>query len=168
QDEVAMEKAKKKYCFTQQMKPSTSTQKPRIITDDYNQLKQLYTIKISEENLPDTPASLVEEYERNKNDQASNGSLRKRPAAFEFLKAAISQPIDDLRQYLWTHGYEKDIPDADAKLIDLMRLVLTDFWAIAMKPEYPSPTNERTPFAESIIPIFKYLSAIMSSVAFVW
>ncbi|KAI9320011.1 hypothetical protein BX666DRAFT_1875906 [Dichotomocladium elegans] len=87
---------------------------------------------------------------------------------FQFQTSSISQPIDDLRQYLWTHGYEKDIPDADAKLIDLMRLVLTDFWAIAMKPEHPSVTNGRTPFVESNIPLFKYLSAIMSSVAFVW
>ncbi|KAG0190433.1 alpha mannosidase-like protein [Apophysomyces sp. BC1034] len=167
-DTVAMEKGKKKYCFIPQMKPSTSTQKPRITSDDCNQLNPLYTIKISEENTPDTPADLIEGYERNKDNQASNASLRKRPAAFNFFKNAIDQPIDNLRQYLWTHGYENDIPEDDKQFIDLIRLVLTDFWAIAVKPEYPSTTNERAPFVESIIPLFKYLSAIMRSVAFVW
>ncbi|ORX57016.1 hypothetical protein DM01DRAFT_1362403 [Hesseltinella vesiculosa] len=150
------------------MKASTSTQKPHITSDNRGQLSPLYTIKISEENMPDTSAGLIKRYERNKDDQASNASLRKRPAAFDFLKCAVDQPIDNLRQYLWTHGYGNGIPEDDMQLIDLIRLVLTDFWATAVKPDYPTSTNERTPFVESIVPLFKYLSAVMRSVAFVW
>ncbi|KAG1046843.1 hypothetical protein G6F43_010686 [Rhizopus delemar] len=47
-------------------------------------------------------------------------------------------------------------------------MVLTDFWATAEKPEYPTSTNVRTPFVESVIPLFKYLSTTMGSVTFVW
>ncbi|KAI9033836.1 hypothetical protein CLU79DRAFT_725675 [Phycomyces nitens] len=166
--EVAMKKTEKKYHLTPQMKSLTSTQKPHISTENCNQLSTLYSIKISEENMPDTPADLIEGYEQNKENQASNASLHKRPIAFDFLKSAIDQPIENIRQYLWTHGYEDDIPKDDKKFIDLIRLVLTDFWSISVKPEYPSTTNERTPFVESIVPIFKYLSAIINSVAFVW
>jgi hypothetical protein len=99
--------------------------------------------------------------------QASNASLLKQPTALSFLKNAIDQPIANLRQYLWTHGYESDIPEDDKQFIDLIWLVITDLWAVATKPKYPSTTNERTPFTETIIPLFKYLSEIMRSVAFV-
>ncbi|KAG1165360.1 hypothetical protein G6F46_000484 [Rhizopus delemar] len=91
-----MEKGKKKFCFI----PPTSTQKPRVTSEDCNLLNTLYTIKISEESMSDTPADLIEGYERNKNNQATNASLCKRPAAFDFLKNTFDQPIDNLRQYL--------------------------------------------------------------------
>lgn len=61
-----MTKGQKKYSFTPQMKSSTSTQKLRITTDNYNQLNPLYSIKIGDEGIPDTPADLIEEYEHNK------------------------------------------------------------------------------------------------------
>ncbi|CAO3691858.1 unnamed protein product [Rhizopus stolonifer] len=76
--EVAMKKGEKKYCFTPQMKPSTSIQKPRTTTDRCNQLNPLYSIKTSEENMADAPADLIEGYERNKENQASSTSPKKK------------------------------------------------------------------------------------------
>lgn len=95
-------------------------------------------------------------------------SLKKRSIVHQFLKRALDQPLNGLRQYLWTNGYENGCAEEEKLEMELVRLILTDFTATCEKPDYPAVTNERTPFVESIVPIFKYLSAIMSSIAFVW
>lgn len=149
------------------MKPSTSTHKSRVSEEDIDQLTPLYAIKISESSAP-VPSEMVDEYETNKEQQAANYSLSKRPQAYQFLKCALEQPLDDLRRYLWTNGYDEECSDEDKIAKELIRLILTDYTANCMKPVYPTPTNERTPYVESIVPIFKYLSAVMGTVAFVW
>ncbi|KAG1315798.1 hypothetical protein G6F64_000370 [Rhizopus arrhizus] len=95
-------------------------------------------------------------------------SLKKRSIVHQFLKRALDQPLNGLRQYLWTNGYENGCAEEEKLEMELVRLILTDFTATCEKPDYPAVTNERTPFVESIVPIFKYLSAIMGSITFVW
>lgn len=51
--------------------------------------------------------------------------------------------------------------------MQLVHLALADFWTLARKPKYSIVINKRTPFAESVVPIFKYLSTVMNSVAFI-
>ncbi|KAI8335076.1 hypothetical protein BC941DRAFT_76097 [Chlamydoabsidia padenii] len=52
-------------------------------------------------------------------------------------------------------------------VMKLMGLVLTDFYANCIKPIYPT-TNERTPYVEHVILIFKYFSAFTQLASFVW
>jgi hypothetical protein len=116
----------------------------------------------------DIPKELIDKYEKNKNNQAGILSLKKRSIIHQFLKRALDQPLNGLRQFLWTHGYENGCAKEEKLDMGLVRLILTDFTATCEKPAYPAVTNERTPFVESIVPLFKYLSASMGSIAFVW
>ncbi|EIE87584.1 hypothetical protein G6F46_012981 [Rhizopus delemar] len=150
------------------MKPSTSTHKPRISDEDQTLLSPLYAIKINDMHSIDTPKKLIDKFEKNKNNQAGILSLKKRSIVHQFLKSALDQPLNGLRQFLWTHGYKNGCSEEEKLDMELVRLILTDFTATCEKPAYPAVTNERTPFVESIVPLFKYLSAIMGSIAFVW
>ncbi|KAG0161966.1 hypothetical protein DFQ30_004662, partial [Apophysomyces sp. BC1015] len=167
-DQLTVKKGKKHYSFTSQMKPSTSTHKPRISDEDQTQLSPLYAIKINDMHSIDTPKELIDKFEKNKNNQAGILSLKKRSIVHQFLKRALDQPLNGLRQFLWTHGYENRCAEEEKLDMELVRLILTNFTATCEKPAYPAVTNERTPFVESIVPLFKYLSAIMGSIAFVW
>ncbi|KAG1487343.1 hypothetical protein G6F47_012891 [Rhizopus delemar] len=167
-DQLTVKKGKKHYNFTPQMKPSTSTHKPRISDEDQTLLSPLYAIKINDMHSIDTPKKLIDKFEKNKNNQAGILSLKKRSIVHQFLKSALDQPLNGLRQFLWTHGYKNGCSEEEKLDMELVRLILTDFTATCEKPAYPAVTNERTPFVESIVPLFKYLSAIMGSIAFVW
>ncbi|EIE90180.1 hypothetical protein RO3G_14891 [Rhizopus delemar RA 99-880] len=171
-DPVSVKKGKKSYIFTPQPTPSVSTHKSRVSDEGRATLVSLYCIKINDKHLPDTPKAVVDAYEKNIKDQLSNMSLMKRPRAFNFLKQALNQPLAGLRRFLWSDygktGELHGLDDDDNKLIELIRLVLTDFTANCIKPDYPTKTNERTPFVESIVPIFKYLSFVQHSISFVW
>lgn len=92
-------------------------------------------------------------------------SLKKRSRAFEFLKQALAQSLELIKRgFLWKdygkstklHGFD----DKDDELIELIRLVPTDYTVNCIKPNHPTKTNERTPFVESIVPLFKYQSSI--------
>ncbi|KAG0161899.1 hypothetical protein DFQ28_004192, partial [Apophysomyces sp. BC1034] len=171
-DPMSVKKGKKTYTSTPQPTPSVSTHKSRVSDEDRATLAPLYCIKINDKHLPDTPKAVVDVYEKNLEDQSANMSLTKRPRAFDFLKQALNQPLAELRRFLWSDYGKTDklhgLDDDDSKLIELIRLVLTDFTANCIKPDYPTKTIERTPFVESIVPIFKYLSSVQHSISFVW
>ncbi|KAI8072693.1 hypothetical protein BC940DRAFT_232931 [Gongronella butleri] len=78
-----------------------------------------------------------------------------RPAAVKLLQGALDQRQEDLCDYLWASANDDAVSGDEKDMVTLMRLVLADFWANTTKPEYPRATNDRTPFAESIIPLFK-------------
>ena len=148
-----------------------STHKSRVSDEDRIILAPLYCIKINDKHLPDTPKAVVDAYEMNLEEQSANVSLMKRPRAFNFLKQALNQPLEEMRRFLWSDYGKPDelhsLDDADTQLVELIRLVLTDFSANCIKPDYPTKTNERTPFVESIVPIFKYMSSVQQSISFV-
>ncbi|KAG0175224.1 hypothetical protein DFQ30_010999 [Apophysomyces sp. BC1015] len=178
QEPISLKKGKKEFSFVPQLKPSVSTEKPRISDEDQRTLAPLYHVKISSNHAPTTPADLIDAYQRNIEDQARNESLRKRPKAYAFIKSALDQPLAKLRKFLWTNGNDKDCgddededndkDDDEAKAIELIRVILTDFTLVCEKPPYPGGTNERTPFMESLVPLFKAYSAIYGNVSFVW
>ncbi|ORX62226.1 hypothetical protein DM01DRAFT_1279321, partial [Hesseltinella vesiculosa] len=148
--------------------PSVSTHKSRISDEDRAVLAPLYCIKINDHHLNNTPQTVCDAYEKNLEDQSMNASLVKRPRAFAFLKDALNQPLADLPRFLWAYDKPDGLDVKDSQLIDLIRLVLTDFTANCNKTDFPVKTNERTPYVESIVPIFKYLSSVQRSVSFVW
>ncbi|CAO3637994.1 unnamed protein product [Cunninghamella blakesleeana] len=182
-DPLILTKSKKLYHFNPPNPvPSKSTNKPRFDDGDINQLKPYYYIKISDaidinqQNIPD------KEYEGNMKDQSVNKCLNKLPNAFEFLKQAINQPINNLLNYIWNNNnnnnnnnnsnnnnnndssYQKD----ELQIILLIKYILTDFHANCLKPPPTATLNERTPFCESIVPIFKYFSSVTGIISFIW
>ncbi|KAG0175633.1 hypothetical protein DFQ28_006603 [Apophysomyces sp. BC1034] len=80
-----MKKGKKSLTSIPQLKPSTSTHKSRVSDEDRVTLASLYSIKINDHHTPDTFKQLIDDYERNMDDQSSNISLLKRPLAYDFL-----------------------------------------------------------------------------------
>lgn len=58
--------------------------------------------------------------------------------------------------------------DDERQDIRLLRYILSDYHANCSKPSYIVIPNERTPFAEYIIPIFKYFSASTKLLSFIW
>lgn len=164
-------KGKKVYHFSPQMKPSTSINKSTLSTTDSATLSPIYYIKINDDHLTATPAPhfLVDEYQTNQRNQANNHSLHKRPLSLAFLKTALNQDLEDLPRWLWAPQEDSDKASDDEKMVmELMRLILTDFYANCLKPDYPTKTNERTPYAEHVIPIFKYFSSITKLTSFAW
>ncbi|RCH80860.1 hypothetical protein CU098_003735, partial [Rhizopus stolonifer] len=57
--------------------------------------------------------------------------------------------------------------DDERQDIRLLRYILSDYHANCSKPSYIVIPNERTPFAEYIIPIFKYFSASTKLLSFI-
>ncbi|KAF7724048.1 hypothetical protein EC973_001424 [Apophysomyces ossiformis] len=171
-DPVSAQKGKKTCTFTPQPTSSVSTHKSRVSDEDRATLAPLYCIKINDKHLSNTLKAVIDVYEKNLEDQSANMSLTKRLRAFNFFKQALNRPLAELQQFhlfLWS-DYGKteklhELDDDDSKLIELIRFVLTDFTANCIKPDYPAKTNERTPFVQSIIPIFKYLSSVQHSIS---
>ncbi|KAG2229519.1 hypothetical protein INT48_008408 [Thamnidium elegans] len=100
-------------------------------------------------------------------EQADNHCFKKLPVCFDFLRLAISQNISELPQWVWCNGYDNNNTENDNIMIQLMRFILTDFCANCSRPE-SSLTNERTPYVEYVIPIFKYFSATTKLMSFLW
>lgn len=49
----------------------------------------------------------------------------------------------------------------------MIRLILTDFYANCSKPS-PPLNNERTPYIDYVIPVFKYFCATTKLMSFLW
>ena len=52
--------------------------------------------------------------------------------------------------------------------MEMTHHILYDYRANCKKPSCPISYNERTPYVEYVIPIFKYFSASTSLVSFLW
>ncbi|KAG1384772.1 hypothetical protein G6F61_000128 [Rhizopus arrhizus] len=50
----------------------------------------------------------------------------------------------------------------------MIRLTLTNFYANCLKSSPTNSLNERTPFVEYVVPIFKYYSAVYNDLTFQW
>ncbi|KAI8372958.1 uncharacterized protein BYT42DRAFT_500526, partial [Radiomyces spectabilis] len=151
---LSLKKGKKEFSLSPQLKPSVSTEKPRISEEHQRTLVPLYHVKISSNHASTTPPDLIEVYQPNLEDQAMEGSksLRKRPKAYAFLKSILDQPLPKLRKFLWLNGddAEENKDEDEAKTVNRIRVILTDFILVCEKPAYPGVTNERTPFMESL------------------
>ncbi|ORX55579.1 hypothetical protein DM01DRAFT_1304087 [Hesseltinella vesiculosa] len=165
---VQVKRGKKTFDFLPtSLCPSVSTNKSRVHDDDRSVLNAIFVIKIDDKKYPGTPMEINESYEENMNDQAALKCLKLYPDAMEFLKSALGQNLAELPRWLWNHGYDTD--DKDTNTVNqLTRLILTDFSANCEKPLFPGTTNERTPFAEYVIPVFKYFCATTKLITFAW
>ncbi|KAG0163603.1 hypothetical protein DFQ28_011459 [Apophysomyces sp. BC1034] len=131
---IAIKKGKKEYNFYPEMKPSMSTNKSRISDTDHATLASLYVVKIHDNHTLNIPVNLIDEYEASKEQQARNSFLLKRPFSYKFLKDALSQELDDLPQWVWSHEMDGDHGTTEKHGMQLIRLVLTDFYANCIKP----------------------------------
>lgn len=141
--------------------------KPRITKKEASLIESTFEICIA--TTPSTPTSTIikEEYNRNLNDQDENKCLKQFPRVQEFLLRAISE---EYASFLKTVMYYEvnDIPNDEAKAIKLLKYILIDYNANCEKPPYYTQANERTPYCEYVIPIFKYFSAVYKSLTFMW
>ncbi|KAG1297745.1 hypothetical protein G6F61_003811 [Rhizopus arrhizus] len=94
--------------------------------------------------------------------------IKRLPAALAFLSAALDQGLETLLAWLGTNGFNDQHSKEEKKAILFIRLVLTDFYANCMKPPLVNTVNERTPFVEYLIPVFKYYSAVYQDINFQW
>lgn len=94
--------------------------------------------------------------------------LKNRATLFDLLGFCLDGTLNDLLNR---------VDDIEAKIgnnnderqdIRLLRYILSDYHANCSKPSYILIPNERTPFAEYIIPIFKYFSASTKLLSFIW
>ncbi|KAF7721018.1 hypothetical protein EC973_005557, partial [Apophysomyces ossiformis] len=167
-DSILYKKGKKSFSFfPANLKPSISTDKARINNEDRTALDPFFVIKISDETYANMPEEVENEYQKNMKEQAEIHCLRKLPNALAFLKAALDQNLHELPKWLWCNGFNSSYTEDEVKIIAMLRLILTDYYANCIKPSISGSTNERTPFAEHVIPIFKYFSAVTKMMAFV-
>ncbi|CAO3595765.1 unnamed protein product [Absidia cylindrospora] len=97
-----------------------------------------------------------------------NESLKSAPGTFSFLKSTLEQKLDDIPRYLWTNGYASCSVD-ELNNNDMIRHILTDFRVNCLIASNNNiATNERTPFAEQLIPIFNAFAGITGLMNFTW
>ncbi|ORX43887.1 hypothetical protein DM01DRAFT_1329489 [Hesseltinella vesiculosa] len=166
-ENLHIKRGKKMFDFSPPtLHPSVSNDKARVDPDDQAMLSGMFVIKISDRRFPGVPDEIKQAYETNMIEQAGLQSIKIHTYALDFLKNALGQALADLPVWLWTHGNEAE--EMDKSMIKVMRLVLTDFSANCEAPTFPGPTNERTPFVESVVPIFKYFCAATQLLTFAW
>ncbi|CAO3595880.1 unnamed protein product [Absidia cylindrospora] len=162
---IRLQKKTKTYSYVTPQQYLTSPHKPRINDDDVALLQSAFDIVLSQYHAAQSSPSSMKVYKENMSQQNANKNLKDAPGTFIFLKEALNQPLDDLPRYLWTNGYH--CTGDEQQNNDMIRHILTDFrincMIIATKP-----SNERTPFAEHFVPIFKAFAGITNLVAFTW
>jgi hypothetical protein len=85
-----------------------------------------------------------------------------------FLENPLNQIPESLIRWLAGNGFEEHYTEKEEKAILFIRLVLTDFYVNCVKPHNTIALNERTPFREYVIPLFKTFSAVYQNVVFQW
>lgn len=163
-----IEKGKKKYIFSPALAPSKPRHQPRISPSDIELLKAIYVVKLDDETHSNVPQEIVDEYTLNMEEQASNHCIMTLPNVVAFLKKSLDQGLDDLPTYVWTHGYDPNFNDEEKTMIKLIRFILTNYVSNCEKKPMLVPSNERTPFVEHVVPIFKYFASTTKLLSFLW
>lgn len=114
----------------------------------------MYQIQINEDTKAIYREDSHPEYIMNMEEQSENKALNDLPNVMKFLTSALAQDIDDLPAWLWNNGRQNDFTEYEKQMIQVIRYVLTDYHANCKKPTLNN-SNERTPFCEYVIPIFK-------------
>ncbi|KAG2230177.1 hypothetical protein INT48_003482, partial [Thamnidium elegans] len=95
--------------------------------------------------------------------------IKQHPALFEFLEESVEQSLDDLSLWAGFYPIKNDITEEEKKVLVFGKLVIADYWANCVKPVVSVKLNERIPFVEHVVPIFKYFSAVYKNiVGFQW
>lgn len=70
--------------------------------------------------------------------------------------------------WLGSNGFDSDITNDEKQAILFIRVLLTDFFINCNKPALHNTLNERTPFVEYLVAIFKRFSGVYKGIAFQW
>ncbi|KAG2216755.1 hypothetical protein INT45_010797 [Circinella minor] len=82
--------------------------------------------------------------------------------------ATKKQELENLPSWLWSQKFDSTKEENERKLIETMKLFLTDFYVTCLRPEPTPPLNERTPFCEHVIPLIKYSNAVYQLLRVQW
>ena len=164
-----MRKDKKKYKFIPLMKPSVSMNKPRLGSSDQATLSNIVEIKINDSMFTPVSKTTMDYFNKNVDEQEVNSCLAELPKSKVFLKSALEQELENLPSWLWSQTLDiTKEEENEKKLIQAMKLALTDFYATCLRPEPTPPLNERTPFCEHVIPLIKYSNAVYQLLRVQW
>ncbi|KAG0179219.1 hypothetical protein DFQ29_002343 [Apophysomyces sp. BC1021] len=168
EDSILIKKAKKLYDIKQPIiSPSISNNKPRLPSDDISKLNVIVDIMIANNDGASGPA--YEEYQRNMDEQESNYHLKKSPNLLQFLQRSLSGTLDEMLALIWdTTNCCEQGTKIELQFIRFLQYFLTDYHANCIKPPLQSSSNERTPFSEHVIPVFKYFTAATGLLSFAW
>ncbi|KAI9029616.1 hypothetical protein CLU79DRAFT_735019 [Phycomyces nitens] len=166
-DSVLIKKAKKLYDIKHPtISPSISNNKPRL-PSDISKLNVIVDIMISDTDSASGP--VYEEYQKNMDEQESNHHLNKSPNLFQFLKQSLSGTLDEMLDFIWDKtNYCGQNTKIELQFIRFLQYFLTDYHANCTKPLLQGSSNERTPFSEHVIPVFKYFTAATGLLSFAW
>ncbi|KAI8076923.1 hypothetical protein BDF21DRAFT_342009, partial [Thamnidium elegans] len=148
--------------------PSKPRHQPRVLPSDIELLKELYVVKINDETYNNVPQEIVDEYNLNMKEQESNHCIMTLPNVVAFLKKSLDQDLDNLPIFVWSNGYDPKFNDEEKTMIKLLRFILTDYVSNCEKIPLLIPNNERTPFVEHVVPIFKYFASTTKLLSFLW
>ncbi|KAI8973823.1 hypothetical protein BDF20DRAFT_823899, partial [Mycotypha africana] len=148
--------------------PSLSINKPKITDDDAKKLNDYFVAVIGPHSGDESSSYTRQEYEVNMEEQRVLHCFKKKARTFALLDFCLNGSLDDLSDRM--DNIEANLGDNDDERQDirLLRYILSDYHANCSKPSYIVIPNERTPFAEYIIPIFKYFSASTKLLSFIW
>ncbi|KAI8349952.1 hypothetical protein EDC96DRAFT_519891 [Choanephora cucurbitarum] len=166
---LLLNKVKKSYSFhPPNITPSISTNKPRINGDDAKKLNDYFVTVIGPHSGDETLNCTRQEYELNMEEQRVLYCFKKRASTFNLLNSCLNGTLDNLLDCMDNTKVNIGDNDDERQDIRLLHYILSDYHANCSKPSYVVIPNERTPFAEYIIPIFKYFSASTKLLSFIW
>lgn len=122
-------------------------------------------VKLDDKGIFETEA-ITNEYACTMDESYSNKYINNYPIAKSFLNDALNQQFEDFLPWMGQHGFDNTNSEDTKKAILMIRLTLTDFYANCLKPSPTNSLNERTPFVEYVVPIFKYYSAVYNDLTF--
>ncbi|KAG0190569.1 hypothetical protein DFQ28_001901 [Apophysomyces sp. BC1034] len=159
---------KKNYTFyPPNMKPSISTDKPRINDDDASKIGDLFVTMIDPRSGDKVVGSQRQEYDKHMEDQRLLSSIKNKPRTFKALHSILQETLDGLLN-VFGHVDNNHGDDDERQELALLRYLLCDYHSNYVKPTYAILPNERTTFAGYIIPTFKYFSATTGLISFIW
>lgn len=166
---MSVEKNKKVYSY---IRPVTTGinynfNGPDTDKEQKAKIEDVAYIKLNEGNQCDNQY-VVNQYTQNVEEQCSLHHVKKHQALLKFLEEAMEQSLEELFFWLGAYAIDANITEEEKKDIVFAKLVLTDYYANCVKPKVFVNINERTPFVEYVVPIFKYFSASYRSITFQW
>ncbi|KAI8343244.1 hypothetical protein BC941DRAFT_410802 [Chlamydoabsidia padenii] len=161
-----IQKKTKSHAYITPQQKITSPHKPRINETDFATLKTHYDIILSDYHASHSTPYSRTMYDENMEEQSNNKCLSDVPGTSKFLLSALRLPLDQLPRYLWTNGYDDCTKDEEMNN-EMVRYILTDF-SLNTKINTNKTTNERTPYSEHFIPIFKAFAGATGLMDFDW
>ncbi|KAG2216367.1 hypothetical protein INT45_009917 [Circinella minor] len=143
-------------------------------SDVNEKTKTAMRLKLVNYNLPnphsddDILECTRQEYEVNMEEQRVLHCFRKKSRTFDLLEICLDGSLNELMDRIDEIKANVEDNDDEKQNIRLLRYILSDYHANCTKPSYILLPNERTPFAEYVIPIFKYFSASTQLLSFIW